>query len=475
MKKECVSILLEDNFRKQFLQEAIIKFKNQTKLAEYLNSKIKNRKIIRENIKEWLKGKHMYGWDILIPIYVLKELCSLNSYDLEYVLKKAVKFKPSWEDPDKKGLLIKPREIKISKKDNKVYLDLATVLPKKSLPTYKSKRELPLFTKINKTSINFWSEAGWKKSEIKLKRFVELNEDFFMGCAIYISEGFNKSKNAYNGCISLGNSEPILINKFVNWLDSFLKYYKPSCKIEYNGKKVDEDRLKQFWTDKIIKQDIKSINIRLRENYGSRLINNFGVFCININGAILKTFIINLLKVARTIMFQKKEWYVAYLKGLLACEGSVNTKKVLKQVTIGSTDVNERKTIKKILKKLNLNFCEGKNHISIMGWKSFFSLLKYDALEIPQINNHSKKERFLEGFKKHRKTQKLIRLFPFRNREFDAKDWQNYYNLKFYISSHNYLDPLVKENFLRIKFIKNKKYFYVNKGRLHELELIWRL
>ena len=52
MKKEKrYSILLEETFRIKFLKKAIQKFKNQTKLAKYINSRMKKRKVRRENIK----------------------------------------------------------------------------------------------------------------------------------------------------------------------------------------------------------------------------------------------------------------------------------------------------------------------------------------------------------------------------------------------------------------------------------------
>ena len=113
------SVLLEESFRKKFLTLSIQKFGSQTKLAEYLNSKIKNRKIVRENIKDWLKGKHICGWDILIPTNILKELCLLTSYNIDKVLNKAIKFNPPWNNPKKRRFLIKPQEFKILKKNNK--------------------------------------------------------------------------------------------------------------------------------------------------------------------------------------------------------------------------------------------------------------------------------------------------------------------------------------------------------------------
>lgn len=475
MNKDDFSILLDKNFRNRFFNKAILKFGSQTQLANYLNKKFRDRKITRESIKGWLNAKHKYGWNIFIPICVIKELCYINSQDLDIVLSHTIKFNPPWIDPRKESLLVKTKRTFIFLKNNKFYLDLDTVLPEKSLEAQRSRKKLPLFTKINKKIITLWSEASWRKSEIKLKRFIELNELFFKGCAIFISEGTNKiNKGAYNGSINIGNSEPSIIKIFLRWLNSFLIHYKILYTVEYNGNEANEYKLKDFWSKQInINRNL--IKIRVRKNYGSNLINNFGTFKIKIDNTVLKSFIINLLKVCRKIVLKNKKWCIQYLKGLLASEGSVDNDSILKQVNIGSTNFNERRFIKNILRRLNLRFYEGVNQITITNWNSFYNLFIYKVFEIDQINNYSKEKRFINGLKNHSKTKKLMKLYPFRDRKFNAYDWQNYYKLKYYISSHKYLNSLVKENFLKFKFIKNAKYFYINDKRLGEIEKIWIL
>lgn len=476
MIKEDYSVLLEKDFRLKFFDAAISKFGSQAALAEYLSNKIKNRKITRENIKEWLKGKHRYGWDILTPVNVIRRLGSINSISFDDIMSHAVKFNPEWEDPRKQCLLVQKRRILIIKKFDGLYLDLATILPVKSLEAMRSRKSLPLFVKIDNNFIKLWSGASWKKSEINLVRHLRLDDLFFKGCAIYISEGVNKiNRGACNSFIGLGNSEPSIINLFLKWLNSYLINYKLSYRLEYNGVRVNGIKLKEFWSKKI---DIESefIKIYLRKNYKSSLINNFGTLNIRIDNTVLKSFVINLLKVSRRLTLNNKGWQISYIKGLLASEGSVNNyNHTLKAVTIGSTNPDERIFIKALLKKLGLKYCEGKNQLNIINWNSFYKLFTYDAFEIEQINNYSKKARFIIAFKNHQKTKKLIKLFPFKHKIFTAYDWQKYYGLKYYISAHKFLNSLVKEDLLKTKLLKNKKYYSINKYRLKELEKIWSL
>lgn len=474
-KRKNYSVLLENSFRKKFIEKAIRKFGSQEKLAKYLSSKIKSRHIIRENIKNWKKGKHYLGYNLFIPIDVIKELCFINKTNLKNVLGEVIKFNPPWFDPRNRKLLIKQKEIRIFKKNEQEYLDIYSILPKETLPATRSKERLPLFVKKDRHYVRLWSEASWRVSEIKLKRFIKLNELFFIGVAIYTSEGLTKSIN-YNDSISLGNSEPAIINFFIKWLNSFLGNYKLFFSVKYNGQNCNEKNIKFFWRKEIsyLKKE-HQLDIKKRPTYGSGLINNFGVLDVRISNTVLKSFILNLLDGAKKLALRKKEYTVSYLKGLLASEGSIYAHPVLKEVTVGCLNEKERKFIKKLLKVLGLTFCEGKNQFVITHWNSFFNLYKQNIFEIKQINGISKKGRFLLGFKNHQKTQRLIKLKRFENKIFTAQEWQKSFGLKRYISAHNFLRSLIKENIISFYFEKNIKYHYINPEAKPFLESIWRI
>lgn len=474
MKKENYSILLNDNFRKGFLNEAISKFKNQTALATYLSSKIKKRKVTRENIKDWLKGKHHYGWDILIPLDVLKELCIINSQNIGEVLNNSIKFNPPWEDPKKRIYLIQNLEgYKLIKRDNKDYLDLASILPTTTLKSTRSHKRLPLFADISKDKIRLWSEANWKKSSIQIKRYVKLDETFFVGSAVYSSEGMTKTEK-YNDSVSIGNTEPSIINIFFKWVNSYLENYKFNVKLEFNTKKNNQEESLSFWKSNI--RAIKDSNVvqYKRKNYGSRLIHNKGSLKIKISNTILKAFIIRLIEISKKITLSKKKYSIQYLKGLLASEGSVS-RPILKEVTIGCIIGKEREFIKKLLNKLNLRFSEGKNQITITNWDSFLFLYENNIFDILQVNSISKKDVFCNGFKNHQATKRILRLKKLKEKEFTAKDWQKEFNLKNYISAHKFLKSLVEEKLLLIRFNEQIKLYRINPEKLELLDKIWSL
>lgn len=474
--KKNYSILLENSFREKFIEKAIRKFGTQEKFAEYLNSRVKSRHIRREDIKNWKKGEHHFGWNLFIPIDIVKELCLTNKNSLEYVLKKATKFNPTWADPKRKKLLVKEKKIKIIKKNGKEYLDIYTGLPKEALPATRSKKKLPLFAEKDNHSVRLWSEACWKLSEIRLKRFVKLDELFFEGAAIYSSEGLTKSDN-YNDRVLLGNSEPAIINLFLQWLNSFLEGCELSFFVSYNGQNCDEKTVRDFWVRKIpeLKENCQ-LKIRKRVNYNSGLINNFGVLNIKISNTVLKSFVLNLLNIAKKLALSKKEYSLMYLRGLLASEGSV-AYPTLREVTIGCLDKNkeERNFIRKLLKIMEFKFSEGKNQLAITSWDSFYILYEQDAFKIKQINSYSKKDRFITGLKRHRRTQKFLKLQKFEKDNFTAREWQETYKLKRYISAHKFLGSLIKENILASYFKKNIKYYYINLKMKPFLESIWRL
>jgi len=437
-----------------------------------LASKIKRIKIRRENIKDWLRGKHIRGWDILIPIDVLKELCKLNLEGLNEVIQYAIRFNPSWKDPNKKRYLIeKEKKIQVIGRGNEKYLDIFSMLPKETLPSTRSGKRLPLFCKVLDEEIELWSEANWKKSYVKLNRFISLDELFFVGSAIYSSEGTTKI-GRYNDSISLGNSEPAIINLFFGWLNSFLKKYIFSVRVEFNGKNSNKEQLSNFWKSKVHFIRNMSIPVRERPELGSCLINNKGTLNIKVSGTVLKSFIISLLNSSKKIALTSEKYSLDYLKGLLASEGSVSRPK-LKEVTIGCTNRDERKFIQKLLKKLRLKFTIGKNQFSIHGWKSFLFLYNNDVFDIPQINNLSKKSIFNEGFKNHQTTKGIIKLQEFSNQKFKAYDWQKKFNLKSYISAHKFLRKFVENGLLLTNFEDNIKIYYINPEKADFLKKIW--
>ena len=476
-KRKNYSVLLENSFRERFIEKAVRKFGSQEKLADFLNSKIKSRHIIRENITHWKKGRHYFGYNLFIPIDVIKELCLVNKFDLKNVLRQTTRFNPPWTNPRNKRLLVKQRKIKIINKGGQEYFDIWSILPKETLPATRSKKRLPLFAKQNRKYISLWSEASWKVSKIELRRFIKINELFFIGAAIYASEGLTKSVN-YNGCISLGNTEPAIINQFIEWLNSFLKNYKLSFSINYNGKNCNEENVRAFWRKNIpyLKKEHR-LKIKKRSTFRSALINNFGVLDVKVSNTVLKSFILSFLNSVQKLALRKREYATNYLRGLIASEGSVDARFTLKEITIGCLDSKkkERDFIKELLKILKLKFCEGKNQFTIMGWNSFLNLYSRDVFKIKQVNSISKKERFLSGLKNHQKTQKLIRLRKFKNREFTAKAWQETFGLKKYNSAHNFLKSLIRENVLSFYFKKNVKYHYINPKARPFLESIWRL
>jgi hypothetical protein len=474
MKKEVYSVLLNDDFRITFFNKAISNFKNQTALATYLNSKIKKRKIIRENIKEWLRGKHHYGWDVLIPLDVIKELCVINSQDIDDVLNNAIKFNPPWKDPkNKEHLILNSKKYKTIKIDNQDYLDLASILPKTTLKSVRSHKKLPLFVSISADKIKLWSEANWKKSTIQTKRYVKLDETFFLGSAIYASEGTTKIEK-YNDSISIGNTEPSIINLFFRWVDKYLENYQFNVELEFNTKKDNKEKSLNFWKTKV--QSIKDSKIAQRErpNYGSRLIHNRGSLKIKISNTVLKAFIINLIEVSKKITLSKKEYSIQYLKGLMASEGSVS-RPILKEVTIGCAIGKEREFIKRLLKNLSLTFTEGKNQLAITNWASFLFLYKNNVFEIPQVNSISKKDVFEVGFKNHQTTKRMLKLKRFKNEEFTAKDWQKEFNLKRYISAHKFLKKFTEDKIVLTKLKNNIKLYSINPKKKELLEQIWKI
>lgn len=473
MYKKNFSVLVQNRTRKMLLNKAISKLGSQRALAEHL-SKILARRVVREQIKDWKNAKHQFGWSLYMPISVLRALCKLVNYDLNQVLKHAVKYNPAWSDPNKKSMLVRKGSIQTINTNNSEYLDLSKILPNKTLISKRSMKKLPLFAKVGTHRIKLWSEACWKKSIVRAYRFIKLDELFFSGAAIYAGEGITKTKSKYNESISLGNTEPVIMKNYFDWVNSITHANKISYAIEYNGLATDTSVLIDYWS-KIFPNIVEKVYIHNRPHTKSDLLNNYGCLRISIKNTVLKPFILKIVNVAKDLSLTKKEWAIFYLRGLLAAEGSVYSKHRLKAVTIGSINKSERKFIGKLLDFLDLKYSIGKFQLSISNWNSFIKLYQYDALKIPQSNNYSKKGRFITGLKNHATTKKFLDLSNFKNQKFTSNNWKDTCNLKYYNSACRLLNKLIRSNLLTFSKNGNKNVYEINKDILPDLELIWSL
>ncbi|MEK6887960.1 MAG: LAGLIDADG family homing endonuclease [Candidatus Aenigmatarchaeota archaeon] len=471
-----VSVLLKSDIRERIFSVAIQKIGSQTRLAKYLSSKT-NRKIIRETIKSWRIGKHIHGWDILLPLDILKELCKIARYDYNTALKNVIKYNPRWADPKNSKYIVRKNKLKLIRKNENTLLDMASILPLTTLESVRSRKCLPLFAEIQKDKIILWSENSWKRSTIIIKRYVKLNSIFFQACSIYFSEGVTKSIGAYNAKISLGNTEPDIINTFIKFLNTVFLQYTPKYRIDINSKKLqfDDEKIKEFWIKNIKIRIIKEkLKIRERKNLYSGLIENNGIFTISIDNTIVKPLLLNTIEASKELALKYKEWSKDFLRGLLICEGCVYCKKdVLKSIQIGQVKGENREFIKRLLKSLDIDFSEGINQISINNWDNFYKIYSYEMFPFNQLTNTNKYAKFLTGFRNCEETKKIQKLRPFKENSFTMKEWQIYYNLKMYNSPQNTLKWFVKNGFLKKKRIEGRVFYEINKN--DKTQKIWSL
>ncbi|MFH0837215.1 MAG: LAGLIDADG family homing endonuclease [Candidatus Aenigmatarchaeota archaeon] len=456
------SVLLDDNIRDKLLANSIEKIGSQERLARYLSNKL-NRKIIRETVKGWKKGKHIYGWNLFIPTDVLKELCNITGSSYRKTMKTVIRYNPIWKDPEKKKYLIKERKMKTIERGTDIFLDIASILPQTTLEAKRSRKFLPLFAEIHDDSILLWSENTWNASKILINRYIKIDKLFFRACSIYFSEGVTKMNAIENGKISLGNTEPDIINTFIRFINKILINYKARYKIDMNCKNspYNSEKIKEFWIKNIEYEiDSKKLNISERKNFGSGLMKNNGSFHFIINSTVSKPLLMNIIKASENLSLKRKNWSREFLQGLFICEGSVNNKNnILKDMRIGTTKNRERAFIKKLLVNLKINFTECKYDISIHGWENFCRIYTYEIFPFKQVNSISKEDKFITGFKNLRETRKLCKLIKFQQRKFTMKDWKKDHEMKYYNSPQSTLNWLVSRGFLE-KIKNNNKVFY---------------
>ena len=408
---EKTSILLEESVRYKLFDEAIKIVGSQKKLANYLAPKITNRRITRDHIKNWKKGKHKYGWNDMTPLNIILELCKLTNNDFNIINKHALKYNPPWQDPKKIKYLINANQTpKIIEYEGQKYLDASSILPKTTMEALKSKKCLPLFAEIKSDKIKTWSENSWNNSNLIINRYIKLDNTFFQACAIYFSEGTTHTKISYNGCISIGNTESEIINKFIKFINDLLLDCHMRFSVDLNSKNAtfDDATIIDFWKTSIkSKLAIKNLKVRRRQNYGSKLQKNYGTFQLTITNAIIRPLIFNLINVAKQMSLENPEYGKEFLKGLLRCEGSIYCKKnSVQTVSIGCCDKENREFIKELLKSLDFTFGDGKFQINICGWDNFYKIHENNLFYLEKDVKSQKSLKFANGFSNHSKTYK---------------------------------------------------------------------
>ncbi|MEM2878823.1 MAG: LAGLIDADG family homing endonuclease [Candidatus Hadarchaeales archaeon] len=239
--------------------------------------------------------------------------------------------------------------------------------------------------------------CGHRSKEIGLKRFVELDDLFFVGLGLWRGEG-GKSKGLY-----FGNSEPALLRHFLNFVEYRFGLNREKFKITLNvptSSSLNEARKKWANELSIPHQNFTEICVdpRIRKEYAQAYFNS----------VILSKLMGDLYQRSKNVILQNQEFSVAFLRGVFAAEGSVMLKNsgVLHHITFSSKDDELIHFLRQSLHLVGVRA----NSYSIRGMNlQIYGLTNFRRIRELSIHalHPEKREKFERGFSAYRRTNVL--------------------------------------------------------------------
>jgi predicted transcriptional regulator len=150
---------------------------------------------------------------------------------------------------------------------------------------------------------------------------IEFDEHFVEGVGYYVGDGRIKSSRS----ISTVNNEASVINFFLKWV---MKYFKAKLKdlkikIFMPHKKYKDEEVRNTWSEELKIPTYAITKITTRK--GKRILNPFVE--VSFNNSTVKTIFDNIIPIAKDICIKDIELAKAFLRGILAAEGSVKYNK----------------------------------------------------------------------------------------------------------------------------------------------------
>jgi len=239
--------------------------------------------------------------------------------------------------------------------------------------------------------------SGHRSKEIRVKRFIVLDDLFFEGLALWRGEG-SKSKGLY-----FGNSDPSLLHRFLEFAEHKLGIDRKKFKVTINVPTLlDPDKVKEKWANELSIPVRNFTRVcgdpRIRKEYSQ----------VYFNSVILAKLMDDLYSRSKAFILHNRRASVAFLRGIFAAEGSVLVKNsgVLHHITFSSKDSELIQFLEQCLclngVKPSKYMINGMN-LQIYGLSNFKHVRKLGIHTL----HPEKREKFEQGFANYKRVNVL--------------------------------------------------------------------
>lgn len=340
-----------------------------------------------------------------------------------------------------------------------------------SLPNKIKHYDWPLVITKNQEKITVWSPQAYPHT---IPRYLKLDEELFELFGLFQGEGYKKTPVGGTR-IGFVNSDKEIINyvlKHLNKkLDISISQWSAFINYVYSGEQPSkiENKLIQEWSQKtkIHSNNFKRVNYLRGKGIRSA---KSGTLHIFIPQCVLGEIYLNILEIIEKLSTEKEKYAAAFLRGLMAADGSATLQKHKHYQTIRIAELavestHEKELYNNILKKLGLNIKDYSFYnrkLCICGWDDFLKLAKIDAFRL----HKTKRNNFKIGFQNHKQTRMIKKyLSPLFKEKLSANQLMEKLKLKSQGSLLQTLQTQIKRGLVERKKIENEyKYYLTKKG-----------
>ena len=160
--------------------------------------------------------------------------------------------------------------------------------------------------------LGFYHWGSHRNCQVEIPRYINIDEFFVEGYALYLAEGDNDSNGLTRPRgFTFTNTEESVINHIIKWIKKYfpkIDYYVVAIKLK--GTEIDENA---------IRKNINSLIIKFKEDIYNKKIK----YRLNIDRAILIDLILSLENTTKELCSQDKSLACAYIRGMMIGEGTV--------------------------------------------------------------------------------------------------------------------------------------------------------
>jgi predicted transcriptional regulator len=288
-----------------------------------------------------------------------------------------------------------------------------------------------------------------------VKKLLLLDDNFWINLGLFYGEG-RKSLSGLSA-ITFTNTEQRLVNYVLNFLEKNFRIKRSKIKwyLTLDSKKPN----KNGYAQKCINYWQKSCKLNPKNRgkiiWSEKNVTKYGAIQINyFNGClrlIIQTILTKLSNYAKT----SRKFALPFLKGVFAAEGSVILKNgSLDRLSIANKGKENLFLLSACLNTLGISNKIESTEVRIYNWNNFFKVLKSKLVEICP----SKKRKFIAGFSRCRKTQKLSNLKYFI-KPITSLEYVNLAGYSFRNTAIRSIKAFIDQGFL-VRRKANNKYVY---------------